>query len=114
MTDNKIIAQFLGLTIITDGISFFDTNYKPLANYHENWNDLMPVVDKIESLEFVSVYTNKTSLGEFSIEINYDTHPYKYNQLKKTIFIKDKNISKIEAVYKACVEFIKWYNQQIK
>ena len=45
--DNKLIAEFIGLTIITDNISYFDTNYKALKNYHSDWNWLMQVVEKI-------------------------------------------------------------------
>ena len=56
---NKIISKFMGLTIITDGISYFDTNYKPLKKYHLDWNDLMQVIEKIEVLEHkITITTN--------------------------------------------------------
>ena len=42
---NKLIDEFMGLEIITDGISLFDTNYKALEKYNESWDSLMPVVE---------------------------------------------------------------------
>lgn len=100
--NNKIIAQFLGLTIITDGISLFDTKYKPLAKYHENWNDLMPVVEKIESLE-----------GWVQIDglSNRKLATIRVGDMWEKSFLGESD-SKIEATYKAVVEFIKWYNNE--
>ena len=87
--DNKLIAEFMGLTIITDNISYFDTNYKALKNYHSDWNWLMQVIKQIV---------------ESGIFIRYDNNKFY------------KNISKFEikSSYKSCVEFIKYYNQQNK
>jgi hypothetical protein len=98
--NNKLMAEFMGLTIITDGISFFDINYKPLKNYHSDWNWLMEVVDKIESMDFVL----NIRQGHVSI----------VNNSGKTPFYTGSDIveeSKIESVYNTCVEFIKWYNK---
>lgn len=50
IADNKVIAAFMELTIITDGISWFDTDYKPLKKYHSDWNDLMPVWKKCKEI----------------------------------------------------------------
>lgn len=128
--NNKLIAEFMGVKLKvlldTDNMCFERENSWDIIHvddfivnggcfaYHTNWDRLMEVVEKIEKLDYVSVYTNKTHLGEFSIEITYDTLAYKYVQNKKTVFIKDKTLSKIESVYNACVEFIKWYNVQSK
>ena len=61
----------------------------------------MEVVEKIESLGYyVNITGTYVSIGA----IESKTNP---------IFIeKDSNI-KIEAVYNACVEFIKWYNSHL-
>ena len=79
---------------------------KQLSDY----NQLMKLIEKIESLDYTSVYMSKTYLGEFYIEIFYDTPSYK-SQNKKTILIKDKTLSKEESIYKACIEYIKWYTE---
>ena len=54
---NKLIAEFMGLEIITDGISWFDTNYKSLGNYDSSWDWLMPAVEKIETLNYAVTIT---------------------------------------------------------
>jgi hypothetical protein len=73
LEDDKLIAKFMGLEIITDSISWFDTSYKPLAKYSESWNHLMPVITKIgemdldfEPLANVSLYT---PIGEIHKEV---------------------------------------------
>jgi hypothetical protein len=86
-------------------ITCYTLNFEALK-YHEDWKLLMPVVEKIESLKYTSVYTGKTYLGEFHIEINYDPPSHK---CKKTVFIKDKSLTKHEATWLAVVEFIEWY-----
>ena len=75
------------------------------------WNDVMPVIEKIEKMGY------KTVLAEWG---------YKYYQniitgvgiIKETIDNPSKFMgqsdSKIEAVWLAVVEFIKWYNKQTK
>lgn len=88
--NNKLIAEFMGLVIITDGISLFDTNYKPLKHYHSSWDWLMPVIDKIYSSDEYFKYKN--TLGQFN----------------DGIFINTKFIT---VTHESVVEFIKWYNK---
>jgi hypothetical protein len=104
-TQNKMIAEFMGLEIITDGISLFDTTYKPLKKYHASWDCLMPVVEKIEnSSEFIEVLM----------------YPQGCTISKTRESIEDKNYfdisidrdTKIEAVHYAVCEFIEWYNKK--
>lgn len=114
--NNKLIAQFLGLTIITDGISLFDINYKPLAKYHESWNDLMPVVEKIVNLhldievvrssrvKFNSFRCRKLNSNEFNYKVRITTD-------FKEVEIKEDSNNECEATYKAVVSFIQWYNK---
>lgn len=92
--NNRLIAKFMGLVIITDGISFFDTNYNFLKKYQSDWNDLMEVVEKIESKGF-DVHINTcvcriTDVGEDRFE---DIETFNSN-------------SKLQAVYQAVLEFI--------
>ena len=100
--NNKIIAQFLEIS-----------HQKIAMNFHSNWNILMDVVEKIESLGYRTLTENecfmitKSKLSSFDVRSKDD-----YN----TIFSDNYEInhyggSKKENVYNACVEFIKWYNE---
>lgn len=95
---NKLIAKFMGLDIITDGISFFNAEYKSMKRYHADWNCLMEVVEKIEN------YNHGSTL--FIIE-DERCHVNSQNGFE----IDSVGHTKKEAVYNACVEFIKWYNK---
>ena len=106
---NKLITQFLGLTIITDGISLFDTNYKPLAKYHESWNDLMSVVEKIESLPLIND-AGICVLIEHSYCRIYLDNWGDYTTVAENATKKNK----LSAVYLSVIEFIKWYNKNLK
>lgn len=122
---NKLIAEFMGWEKgATEEMYDFPENFSSFLvdeyheilpksmKFHSSWNWLMPVVDKIEDLPYTNVYTGKTYLGEFHIEITHETPGYKHNQVNKVVFVKDKNLSKLQSYYKAVIEFIKWYNTQ--
>lgn len=64
--------------------------------YHRDWNDLMLVVEKIESLEY------KFQLCKKSVVL-YPENDY-------TKLIKSTGNSKIDAVYQAVIAFIKYHN----
>lgn len=68
------------------------------------WNDIMPVVEKIEGLGFL------TSIGHNSTEI-YQIHPM--NKTKINVF--DGYIgNKIQNTYKAVNQFLHWYKTNPK
>ena len=90
---NKLIAEFMGLEIITDGISWFDTSYKALGKYNSSWDSLMPVIDKITSMNAYIKYKDHSS-SQFS---------------DGGIYINTKFI---DNTHNDVVEFIKWYNTQ--
>ena len=102
---NKIIAEFLNLTsqVIFEQVFAVSengkTNFykKDELKFHSDWNWLMEVVEKIESLGY------RIEIVKHICRI--------YLSNKETIIISE-NTPKIEAVYNACVEFIKWYNEQ--
>lgn len=94
---NKIIARFMGLPeykIEFKG-KFLNFENSKHNRYNSDWNILMSVVEKIESLGFTCFIQG----NECSIE-----------SLEKTIGTFCRT-TKIEAVYKAVIEFIKLYNQ---
>jgi hypothetical protein len=103
MNDNKLIAEFMGYEITTDGISTLIKgdcyNVTPLPMYHLRWDYLMPVVEKIETLdciEYVSITLNDVLIRIKGI----DTIDY------------CRQGDKLYNTYSAVVEFIKWYNKQ--
>lgn len=110
---SRILAKFMGGENYAKGrpdMWCFEQN--PLGNkwlhdrelnYHTDWNRLMQVVQKIESLGF-----------EFIIaESRANIAPVSDKSVDQFIII-DIIGTKIEAVYNACVEFVKWYNSQPK
>jgi hypothetical protein len=102
MKDNKLIAVFMGMKPLNNDSSVlvFSTDrgndIVSIDNlqYQNDWNLLMEVVEKIESLGvLVEIRENvcyiETSQGNYTSELEE---------------------TKIQATYKAVVEFIKWYN----
>ena len=125
--NNKIIAEFMGWssnetkTVYyepldqVEGIGGFDVKNLPF----NNWNFLMEVVEKIESLKPIKFLSGRNWLG-FEVKIyktlNTQTHycPIKYIKESGEMTITNgfSKVSKIEAVYNACIAFIEWYNKQ--
>lgn len=60
--------------------------------FHNDWNWLMQVVEKIYSLD---IYYNKY--------IDYNNSMFSSGKIKLS--------TKIESVYNACVDFVIWYNE---
>jgi hypothetical protein len=104
--DNKLIAEFLGYeTYEMNGVlnvEYSEDNIRTIqdTHYHKDWNWLMQVIEKIETLGY---NTKIESLEHTRVSIG--------NGKLYTLIQVDKEI-KIQAVYNACVEFIKWYNEQ--
>lgn len=94
--NNKLIAEFMDLKIQTDGISWFDENFNALKRYDNDWNSLMPVVEKIENI--YSKANKNGTLEDLPIEVS--------NFLRYNGFTT--NINK---VHEFVVEFIKWHNE---
>ena len=104
-TDNTIIAAFMGIAdeIETGATSLIQiegiTGYYKNDNlkFHTDWNWLMEVVKKIESLGY---------------RVTIVRHICRIDLTEESKLIISEDIKKIEAVYSACLEFIKWYNKQ--
>ena len=105
---NGIIAEFDGWlknttifnspTYLKNGVIKHEHEF----NYHNSWDALMPVVERIENLE-----------NAFTIQIDFTDCIINQND-NWSFGIHTTGINKIEAVYKAVIEFIKWYNTQSK
>jgi hypothetical protein len=109
---NKLIAEFMGWKKdigyrkgkpIDGFIKPNDGRHFPLYRFrfHESWDWLMPVVEKIESLGFYVRIHGKSTLIFKKDGYNIINRPYGYGKEK----------SKIDHTYKAVIEFIKWYNK---
>ena len=92
MKNNKLIAEFMGIEY-GDYIT---------PHYHCDWNELMPVVEKIEEDEEIDVNILLNGTRIFKWRTNTDI----VNNVAKISFDK-----KIEHVYDAVVEFIKQLNK---
>lgn len=120
--NNVLLADFLGFQK-TD-LGWFD-NEGVLSEIEQDncfdslylltdWNWLMAVVLKIESLKyffnsgpFIDDSTQELT-GEYWCAINQLS-----SNLKPENFIDVCGCdSKLKATYKACIEFVKWFNQQ--
>ena len=119
--NNKLIAEFLSVKIhpceTIENFKVLPIEERGLYNgyfidelkYHEDWNWLMEVVEKIESLEIFD------RMGRFNINTkNFDENYTSFITDKDEDFIQCEGETKIKAVYNAVVEFIKWYNNQNK
>ena len=101
-TSNKIIAEFMGAKLTKDLKIMYpvyegDSSYVKNLKYHSDWNWLMEVVEKIESIGFT-----------FETKKNWARITRKGENI---ILRWEEDKTKIEAVYNACIEFIKWYNE---
>ena len=119
-TDDILIAKFMGEKLpyinnqgrfeyMVEGAGLISsTNAEDLYrflryNYNTDWNRLMQVVEKIESIK-IETYKVRVDIYFNCCQIN----PTHWEQL---ISIYGNKETKIEAVYNACIEFIKWYNE---
>lgn len=111
VTDNKLIAEFMDYpTKLTS--SRITDNLAWNKGYHIFWNELMPVVEKIEN-------TFQIGTGDYcriyiSCNNNPKDHFYYCNIFgsEDDQFNGESKISKIDSVYIAVVEFIKWYKNK--
>lgn len=130
--ENKLIAEFMGYEFIDgefkiphsdktrnsdfsewcytygDIDGMFSVGYLLAPSnlmYHSDWNWLMEVVEKIENME------DENRCSKYNFEMVQTFVEIIDNNNSDTIVEIDKS-TKIQATYKAVVEFIKWYNEQ--
>lgn len=85
-----------------------ETRYQYNADnllYHAYWDWLMPVVEKIEDLVLSKNHNPVVTIEKYITVISDNG---------ESILVECQEETRIEGVYKAVVEFIKWYNQQSK
>ena len=101
---NKLLAEFMGLEIITDDISYFDTNYRTLRKYDSDWSALMPVVEKIKTLNYAVTITQNICTIRACIMGDRTVRAHQSGNYKTPN-------TKIYNTWLAVIQFIKWYNQ---
>ena len=131
--NNKLIVNFMGGFITEDGYrahlpildqetrihnvmgsppsrlkEAFEIKYTHELEYHKSWDWIMPVVDKIENLSVSKFQNISIGSGEVSIAFANENPPNEY----LFIYIDFKE-NKLNTVYEAVVEFIKWYNRYV-
>jgi hypothetical protein len=127
MEHNKLIAEFMGLKDRIENDVFYSISGYDACQYHKSWDWLMPVVEKIESLDLKEYgyqwegIDGKTehNNGSICVEIeqngcwiymNLSLDPFHtFNEKSRGIDFP----TKIEATYAAVVEFIEYYNELI-
>lgn len=131
---NEAICEFMGWEFKPDGEDWFrayhdgglmwaDTSYGLEQillkgfKYHKDWNKLMPVVEKIESVQ-LDDKRHVVVRASANVQIFYKACIITYEpdeeagDTNEGAAIQTKGETKLEAVYQAVYQFIIWYNQQ--
>lgn len=111
---NKLIAKFMNYDYLDDfnypennETGWYNDNGEYICRelkFHSSWDQLIPVVEKIEKIDGYYVQIEETSCYV------YDVNTFDDEQCDSIISI-DAETKKM-AVYRAVVEFIKFYNKQ--
>lgn len=111
--NNNLIAEFMGYINTTPTDKDFNIYQHPQnkkmietmsMQYHTSWDWLMPVIEKISNYkyeDFDTAYPRTFGMiGEKGIPM------FRFNRHH---LFQEKTL--IESAHMACIEFIKWYNQ---
>ena len=109
LNGNKLITEFMNVKkdiydkqpMLIMGDKILET-FDKTPHFHNSWDWLMPVVEKIE--DFSEVGSIEICTGAIFI--------WSSSEINSKIIVEEHVIkSKIEAVYKTVIKFIKWYNK---
>jgi len=109
MENNKLIAEFMN-------------HYENMGNlglqYHSDWNWLMEVVEKLESMEIEvrmkSHFNTTLKHTLYQTQICYDLEHKNCEPTHLYLSYNDAYKNRKDSIYNAVVEFIKWYNENNK
>ena len=102
MKDNKLIAEFMGVVFHDDDNQYYSSDGLYIGTtlqYDTSWEWLMPVVEKIECTK-TDDEDNSDSFFNVMIEV------FECNINGRDICICENGNTKLEATYRAVVEFI--------
>ena len=117
---NVLIAEFIGLKKgmlgeYTHPLDKPSEGYVPIytpdgsdMKFYSDWNWLIPVVEKIESLEevdYTKLYVEHKNIYDFEIFLKTD-----YMKPSFRCVTEDR----MESIYDCIIQFIEWYNEQTK
>ena len=124
MENNKLIAEFMGYSQphpdYPNTTYWYKQGEEPLTIllFDTDWNWLMAVVEKLESMEIEvrmnSHFSTTLKYTLYQTQICYDL---KHNNCDSTqLYLSYNNVYKNrkDSIYNAVVEFIKWYNENNK
>ena len=106
---NKLIVEFMGAEVVEHPrktvFKFNGGNVINLVSlkFHSDWNELMKVVEKIESLEYNDIHYEFQIYGGCSV--------YVMSNNGEEVVCVDNEESKILCLYKAIIKFIIMYNE---
>ena len=107
MEGNKLIYKF-SMPEHWEKVKNCSDSFFISLNYHRDWNQLMPVVDKIEQVS-INHYTG------FTVDIRRKhccIYCHQKGRMDGIIYQTEWNKereTKILTVWEACVQFIQWY-----
>ena len=109
---NKLIAEFMGYEthenwefwITGSYIEKFDWYSPGTMKFHNDWNWIMPVVEKIESKNYAVTITQNICIIQASIMGDCTT-------ITRQSGNYDTPNTKIHNTWLAVIEFINWYNK---
>ena len=118
--NNKLIAEFMGYKVMEEdkflaydypkGTDLNKVMVDVAIKYHTDWNWLMPVVEKIESMSHTKGRHYFLAMGQAYVGFEID----RMNVQPFAKWGTSSNYRKKEAVYEAVVEFIQWHNNNLK
>ena len=120
---NRLIVKFLSLEENYLGVMhnrIYDKFSLEFLDYHRDWNLLFEVVEKIENLNGKASFSIHIISGfnplknELSDGVSHKVDIYEINLEDKERLIVHTYCenSRMIAIWKSCVEFIKWYNNR--
>ena len=121
MEDNKLIAEFMGMTYGDPNDNSVMIQSNPQGNevvpinsmkYHLSWDWLMSVVEKIRKVPSWDRDKFSTEVVIYGDKTYIKSKGYGEKEHSKSFFNKSVRgkYNSIEPTHKAVVEFIKWYN----
>ena len=117
MDNNKLIAKFMGFKSITNATirTTKEYDYRIITNYEislfqTSWDWLMPVVEKIESLEGGKLFSVFIVGNGCDIAISTKYRPNGEDWDAPSFRVDDN--TKLDATYKSVTSFINWHQNQ--
>ena len=106
--DNKLLAEFNYGTTDWDILNIRYSVFSDFLKYHYDWIILMDIVEKIEK---VKLQDHKGYSQSVNVNISGNNCIIETSGYTAYTIANVTSETKIESVWMACVEFVKWYNK---